>query len=1784
MAQFFNTTPDMSFPEIITQLRQLGVATADLPATEEEWVSLQEDHTNKFESWEEMMAQLATLYELSQSEEVGSLGGRPLTEAEAEHVFLLTLQKIIMTKTPRTPGPKIAKFGKNWQQKFISKLTEVAPFIPGPQIAFFKGFLVWLSDRAAAISHYTIHLGRILMFTAEVLFSVSKQGFNLLTEAFTIWADSVLGARSINSRIKSAWALTGSKDPYMSARRALEEAIAFTHYAGRKDALTDFQDMVNDIETVALKHGIDVELFHTQFRQIRFGRPVLTQEQADLMGFEHGSYVVDETFQHRVQDIYRPSGVPVGADMVYKTQDPAYIQQSVSRYSPKYEELTPEDRNMANQVVDALVKEYPSVYLNSRISTPAEVKNYVKQKYAPGSPFIGKFKSRQALFDAGFDDVLVDLMVQKLRRGEFPVIFNKAFIKSQIVNAEAVQHENKNVRTVIAEELLTYWILMCLRLETNKRIDWRLTGSGMGMVLNQNMEYLYKELIKVKQDGGRFAIADAHEYDSRVKPFGFEIASGLARKGFEGHPTGKGDQFSSAVVAGYDAIQDCYIIRETERDVNDCISIVAPSEEVKAIMLRLPHRFVSGEQILADNPEYDWHTSRLNEEHPIHKAYRGKVVVWSNDPTVHDETGRSFQPLASPLHMFLYVNYHLDRVHNNLSFDSSEAVVKYAIDLHQNRRVLYNFSDKNRGGSTGFYATSTFNKDSFKGSFVAGWCRAHDYKKTPADFFTEGNKLFNTGDDSAIALKIARSGIPKDKWIESMAYYGLDLDFDFVDRIEQVDYLGKGVRKPSAEDRKVLDRWQQMTIERKLQSARARHQDVQELDFYKPAHPDYLVIQRERELFLRRSAFRYYQADSRNMQFLHTSIQRSVGHMALCAFNATLYRRIANEYCEDALRLAHFYGVEGCTFSVKNDKWGLPCVSISNPDTRVIQEGSRQYQFREFLRRSPAPSFAKIVYDNMKPEEISGPEKTAVFMRRLTRKSAPPDEFLRIFVDYAHDWISDMPRAYYKMVPNYLQMYPEDAFKTKTDYVGIWTYLSFKDQIRTRADFTTLLDQGPYGAVSNREVTFDAMQDPITADPILKHPTWVYGNMVCLMTILYFLWYPLEQLIRPIWFLGVFIQIVRFSLIDIPKLYSQLNLAYYHGKARSSAEISAIMPKDAYIWVKRLVGYTVGLLPAEVGYVLRFDLVVWVAPWIVESIASTISRWRRISSGERNRESDFANPWLPLVQSGDHPLRHALEANTEFRGQEVPKPVLLSAETGSGKSSLFPDALKQCFGELPVTTWRYTILCMPNRTLVNEWNSPFYHEPSDSPPTLVQILSKGKELKSEEIFLGTQGHILQRLGGGQFQPDQCLLLVDEAHMLNGEMLALIDMALSLKFKIICMSATPLPLPIIPYTFIDAGFKKRFSKEVHIRDDTPLNNYMWARANFPEQANKAIIVVNRPQEVAELADALSYNNIRCHQLTSATSAEKINPDTQVIIATQIIAVGVSIPGRRLLVANGKWLSNNEGEKWFENTSEAYQKQIDDRVGRYCEGDIVIKPSWAGTGGTPKPYPSPSYFSFELVSLYFDLPRLTSCSLTDLPDTYRIDKDLPYVALLRGAFSNLEIRQACFIILVILASADQATMAKNCNDILKGRGEEHFSVAERYALTHTLDLFDFNAIANKLRVPDNAIWCFTKTSESQLNTRIPLSHLIYPTIELREAPWNVGQIRYVTGGIPIPHKKTWRTIRPTAEIEIVHRNSLFDDLNAITSNTLPPTPERQEQITERQRRQRERESRFRRNPFA
>lgn len=1430
-----------------------------------------------------------------------------------------------------------------------------------------KAFIDWIKG----LGH---NLGQIIWPVLDVLgramnaaYQVSKIAARRVFHVMCHWIDQAFGP-STPTRVKTVWGLTGILPNGLTGQKArLAQAITRMEYKGRGQFLDDYDNFVSNIKDKAKGLPYSTSIGGPQRRSVRYKKPVMSHQAAKILGFKPEEYVVDDDYQKRIDDYLR-EGIPQAVDgVLFGDKNPERIHRSIARYEPQYEATSAEDRALMDEVAEAMFNRWPEVFADRDIMPPNGVEAYIKIKYSPGSPFIGsKYTSRKMLKETGVMDVIKENALAAIRSGVYPTQFYHAFAKSQAVDGNALlPPKMKDLRTVVSQDIPSYFIDQVFQIEANKRITWETYGAGSGMPLNQAMDRIFDEFHDLKlKEGGQFIIADAKAYDSNCKRALFHASARLYDLGYQNHPSGKGPLFSQVIRCKYEAMQDAWIFGITEPSYDSLVFSVNDQESREALEQSYKNDICKWVDFLRHNDwsESDWKALTFSEQEELVKSMKipaGKVLL-----TYHPDiapTSASWQGSFS-----LGKDNGEYRKHQTY-FYSSRLQLKEDIArvVHANRNVISNIHCKNRGGGTGQSATSWDNTATFKAGVIGAWARATG--KRPHQFF-DTNKFFNTSDDTVWWSKDLMTSGEVDKFKHAAAELGIMLEIGATRKITEVEYLSKLPRPPTAEDSEDYKAWRKGRLE---QFRRANNLTPSQLQAFEERRmPRFMVVQNPTAIMLRRTAFRYYQGSQ--SRFLYTSCERGSGHALVTAFQPTLYKRFATEWCEDMNRL--------CASMHINQHWVLKdqeCrqkmrVEQVNPQWKLnFKSSPRQEAFIEWQKQAKYPSYARVVHThlNLKDPDPLAHEK---FLAKLDRAWRGNDELLRDFVDTVYKATDYIPDEIKRFMPSVDMLYAENPWHTHNQRTEKFIYLralenSTVDEL-TFSAYDSIVRESPYAICMNPIKFWEDLRNPeyaanVRGDGGVIPKVRIYQAHTIITSLIYFSMHSVEMIIQRTWLIGPLYNLFMWSFWGLSKVYGLANTCYWHSTARSSREISSIMPRDPYLWSKRFAMSMSDLVPEQVG--IMCVLLTFLFDAIAEVVEILFGRiWRMLqniksvgpSYGDARAGAPTnapQNPWLAHARSyGQQAIDHGR--------------VTVAARTASGKSTFFPSAMWAERKELGVE--KFWIL-MPTKLLVQEWSIPF--------DIRTQKVRRGQSLDpTADIFVTTYGHFLRRLP--HIDVHKTIVFFDEFHLMSGFMLQGVE---QWKGPTIFMSATPVVLhgmDSIP--FLEPNMPRRHPLKVYKVDTDDVAD-MWLRAknqfsDRPEILARPMVIVPTYKEVEKAIAGLQYLDSSVTWTEVSRKSPRI-PATGGMVCTPYVQTGLDIkPPPTILIDSGRDIVIHRGRKVTPNpyTDVKTDEQRSNRVGRIMAG-VVLQPQLAGSGTKPEVYPTGFFFSSDLVSRQYRVPKLT-----------------------------------------------------------------------------------------------------------------------------------------------------------------------------------------------------------------
>jgi hypothetical protein len=205
------------------------------------------------------------------------------------------------------------------------------------------------------------------------------------------------------------------------------------------------------------------------------------------------------------------SGAQQGIDGAWMAT-PEMVTESLERYTTDVSPLDSQCRALIMESVDALVDQYPEMYLHSKPMSVGAVMAAMQWKYSAGLPFLPVVQSRRTLATSPW--------FARIRRAAEKLLSNPAlpgnafhcFPKTDVVPLEkALKHGG--LRTVTASSIVMSIVVNVLGLETAKRLP-----PPRALVANMlpRTEAGHKSLWEAVASRGETYLADAVKFDSSV--------------------------------------------------------------------------------------------------------------------------------------------------------------------------------------------------------------------------------------------------------------------------------------------------------------------------------------------------------------------------------------------------------------------------------------------------------------------------------------------------------------------------------------------------------------------------------------------------------------------------------------------------------------------------------------------------------------------------------------------------------------------------------------------------------------------------------------------------------------------------------------------------------------------------------------------------------------------------------------------------------------------------------------------------------------------------------------------------------------------------------------------------------------------------------------------------------------------------------------------------------------------------------------------------------------------
>jgi hypothetical protein len=160
-------------------------------------------------------------------------------------------------------------------------------------------------------------------------------------------------------------------------------------------------------------------------------------------------------------------GVDPGISGIWFGTDERRVK-SITRYD--IDRPAPDDivKNIVVETAHALAGQFPEMYEDSKYLTPEMALRKVKQKYSATLPLLTLYRDKKEMNKVGLFAASARVAQKILEEGVHPGTVAHCFVKDDVISLDKLL-KGKNIRTVIAQEIVGNVVAYCSTLETTRR-------------------------------------------------------------------------------------------------------------------------------------------------------------------------------------------------------------------------------------------------------------------------------------------------------------------------------------------------------------------------------------------------------------------------------------------------------------------------------------------------------------------------------------------------------------------------------------------------------------------------------------------------------------------------------------------------------------------------------------------------------------------------------------------------------------------------------------------------------------------------------------------------------------------------------------------------------------------------------------------------------------------------------------------------------------------------------------------------------------------------------------------------------------------------------------------------------------------------------------------------------------------------------------------------------------------------------------------------------------------
>lgn len=445
-------------------------------------------------------------------------------------------------------------------------------------------------------------------------------------------------------------------------------------------------------------------------------------------------------------------------------------------------------------------------------------------------------------------------------------------------------------------------------------------------------------------------------------------------------------------------------------------------------------------------------------------------------------------------------------------------------------------------------------------------------------------------------------------------------------------------------------------------------------------------------------------------------------------------------------------------------------------------------------------------------------------------------------------------------------------------------------------DYRYRVAQSPYGPAIDTDTAWRAISERGTGMTAQEASSYLQLTAVANLATNY----AVSQMTRaPI--ARILGTLYNFLIGQSTDVYGLLSIPYFLGAGEGSPLLTYLVPKDPYFLSKRVVLCILDHAPDDVLALGLPKEVFEGFRWLIDSLGPTVFLPNATDSAASTQGSGATDKWMTFV-----------------RGQVLPalvrdRTVLVTASTGTGKSRNLPACL--------LVGYKRAFVLQPRKILCATLSTATW-------------VHRGTALPDRGVVTMTYGYAQARSQRSSFFAAGDVVLFDEVHDPAAEIVQML-LQVPTAVPVVYLTATAenlLKLGLRPAAcHLHLGGSPPFEiTKLSAPGLDPVRAVRELWAKYGE--GKTLLIEPTKKGCVRLYELLASQGLNAGLLHSGIQV----PDSKVIVATQVVDAGITIPGVRFVVDTGRRIVEHTGRLLCVPTDAATEDQRAGRTGRTCTG--------------------------------------------------------------------------------------------------------------------------------------------------------------------------------------------------------------------------------------------------------